>query len=182
MDLVENGIDLAIRLAPSPSGDLISSRLATTRYMAVASPHYLKEREVGPDPSCLSELNCLQFSLPGFENRWLFKAGSEPAVDVPISGNLAASNALVLRNAARQGMGVALLADWLVDRDLRDGRLVELFPGTFGALTEFDTAAWALYPTRSYLPRKVRAMIDYLRTHMADERVASIDTVKAGQR
>jgi len=170
VDLVENGIDLAIRLAPSPSGDLISSRLATTRYMAVASPHYLKGRDVGPAPSCLSELNCLQYSLPGFANRWLFRSGSEQAVDVPISGSLAASNALVLRNAARQGMGVALLADWLVDRDLRDGRLVELFPGTYGALTEFDTAAWALYPTRSYLPRKVRVMIDYLRTHMADER------------
>ncbi|MEO1505835.1 MAG: LysR substrate-binding domain-containing protein, partial [Pseudomonadota bacterium] len=64
------------------------------------------------------------------------------------------------------GLGPVLLADWLVGLDLAEGRLVELFPDYDCAATEFDTGAWALYPSRSFLPRKVRVMIDFLRERL----------------
>ncbi|MDN3721119.1 LysR substrate-binding domain-containing protein [Roseibium salinum] len=60
-------------------------------------------------------------------------------------------------------MGPALLADWLIAKDLEDGRLVDLFPDFDCAAADFDTAAWILYPSRAYLPQKVRVMIDFLK-------------------
>ena len=84
-------------------------------------------------------------------------------MEVAISGRLVISNALSLRRAALDGMGPALMPDWLIGEDLAAGDLVDLLPGHDCAATAFETAAWALYPSRSYLPRKVRVMIDFLR-------------------
>ncbi|MEM8839118.1 MAG: LysR substrate-binding domain-containing protein, partial [Pseudomonadota bacterium] len=64
LDLVENQIDLAIRLAPVPKGDLISTRLMTTAYRVVASPAYLKRHPVGGAPSDVASHDCLRFALP----------------------------------------------------------------------------------------------------------------------
>lgn len=74
------------------------------------------------------------------------------------------ANALSLRQAARDGLGPALLADWLIGGDL-----VDLFPGHECTATEFDTAAWALYPSRSFLPIKVRVAIDFLREKLRSD-------------
>jgi DNA-binding transcriptional LysR family regulator len=60
-------------------------------------------------------------------------------------------------------MGPALLADWMVKPELASGALVDLFPDYAVTATDFETAAWLLYPSRSYLPRKVRVVIDFLR-------------------
>ena len=76
------------------------------------------------------------------------------------------ASALSLREAARLGMGVALLANWLIRSDLKEGRLVDLFPEHDCAATDFDTAAWILYPSKAYLPRKVRVMVDFLKAEM----------------
>lgn len=166
LDLVENGIDLAIRLAPSLKGNLVSTRLMQTSYMVVASPQFLDEYGAPRDPQSIGEFDCLRFALPGIQNVWRFQKAQQEPFDVPVQGNLLISNALALREAACSGMGLALLADWLVQQDLKDGRLVEVFPEYRCTLSNFETAAWALYPSRSYLPRKVRVMIDFLRTNL----------------
>lgn len=166
LDLVENGIDLAIRLAPAPKGDLISTRLVRTRYRVVASPAYLRGREIGPDPRVLSSLACLRFSLPNFDDQWQFQKGGADAFSVVVRGGLMASNALALRQAALSGMGVALLPDWLVDQDVKAGRLSQLFTDYQSTATDFETSAWGLYPSRAYLPRKVKAMLEFLRTQL----------------
>jgi DNA-binding transcriptional LysR family regulator len=101
--------------------------------------------------------------LPEFRTRWWFrKEGIEP-FEVPVSGNLLVANALSLHRSAANGLGPALLANWLVASDIEHGTLIDVFPGYECTATEFETAAWALYPSRSYLPQKVRVMIDYLR-------------------
>ncbi len=61
------------------------------------------------------------------------------------------------------GLGPALLPDWLCREELDSGTLVDLFPEYDCTATEFDTAAWLIYPGRSYLPLKLRAFIDFLR-------------------
>ena len=73
------------------------------------------------------------------------------------------SGALALHELALSGMGPVLLANWLVDEDIAAGRLVNLFPDYQVTATSFDTAVWLLYPSRSFLPLKVRAMVDFLR-------------------
>ncbi|MEM9094842.1 MAG: LysR family transcriptional regulator [Pseudomonadota bacterium] len=166
LDIAANGIDLAVRLAASPTGDLISTRLLRTRYVVCASPDYLKTHSPIHAPEDLAAHDCLRFALPEFRTRWRFRLDGGEPFEAPVAGRTIIANALSLRRAALEGLGPVLLADWLVARDLAEGRLVELFPDYDCAATEFDTGAWALYPSRSFLPRKVRVMIDFLRERL----------------
>ena len=168
LDVAANGIDLAVRLASAPKGDLISTRLIQTRYIVSASPDYIAQNPSIERPEDLSDHNCLRFALPEFRTRWRFRQGDADVIDVPVSGHTVIANALSLRRAAVDGLGPVLLADWLVDRDFQAGRLIDLFPDFECTATDFDTGAWALYPSRSFLPRKVRVMIDFLRKTLAD--------------
>lgn len=166
LDLLANGIDLAIRLSAAPQGDLVSTRLLRTRYRVVASPDYAASAGPFMNPGDLAECECLRFALPDYRTSWRFARGNDAPVDVPVSGPLLIANALSLRQAALDGLGPALLADWLIGRHLAEGRLVDLFLDYECTATEFDTGAWALYPSRSYLPHKVRVLIDFLRARL----------------
>jgi DNA-binding transcriptional LysR family regulator len=163
LDIAANGIDLAIRLAAEPAGDLIGTRLIQTRYLVCASPGYLDRHVQIRTPEDLADHECLRFALPEFRSRWRFRRDGGVPFEVPVSGRTIIANALSLRRAALDGLGPVLLADWLVGHDVAAGRLVDLFPDYDSTATEFDTGAWALYPSRSFLPRKVRVMIDFLR-------------------
>lgn len=163
VDLVAENIDLAVRLAPAPKGDLISTKLKTTQYMVCASPDYIASHQEIKKPDDLQHHSCLCFALPNYRNKWRFRKSAETAMEVEISGKMVISSALSLRLAALNGLGPALLPDWLIKNDLQDGQLINLFPHYQAAATSFDTAAWALYPSRSYLPQKVRVMLDFLR-------------------
>jgi len=87
---------------------------------------------------------------------------------VPVDGPVVVSSVLALREAARAGLGPALLADWLIGGDLARGVLADLFPQHRVAATHFDTSAWLLYPSRAHLPARVRAVIGLLRSAIAD--------------
>ncbi|MEO0667508.1 MAG: LysR family transcriptional regulator [Pseudomonadota bacterium] len=164
VDLVAGQVDLAIRLAPAPKGDLISTRLRSTCYRVVASPDYITAQGALDRPEALATRDVLRLTLPEYRTEWQFR-GPDTAT-VSVDGPILISNALALRAAARAGLGPALLADWLVDGDIAVGRLVDLFPDHQVTATTFDTAAWLLYPSRAYLPVKVRAVIDALRRHL----------------
>ena len=167
LDLVRDRIDLALRLAPAPAGDLISSRIVAARYRVVASPGYLQRHGAPQGPMDLVAHDTLRFTLPGFRDRWLFRDAAQAVTEVPVNGWLVCTNALSLRRAALDGLGVALLTDWLVGGCLRDGALVDLFPGFEVTATGFESGIWALYPTKAYLPQRVRLMIDFIRQQVA---------------
>lgn len=164
LDIAANAIDLAVRLGPAPEGDLISTRILTTRSVVCAAPDYLARHAPIQSPDDLAHHNCLRLAMPGFRTRWRFRQrGSATVTEVPVSGRTIIANALSLRRATLDGLGPALLADWVVKDDLATGRLINLFPDHDATATEFETGAFALYPSRAFLPRKVRAMIDFLR-------------------
>jgi DNA-binding transcriptional LysR family regulator len=165
LDLVADRIDIAIRLGPSYSADVIGTRLFHTRYRVVAAPDWLARHGSLASPAALSEHDCLLFSFPDFRTRWLFRTG-ETIEEVPVRPALLVTNALILREAARAGHGPALLADWLIGDDLESGRLVDLFTDHDVTATSFDTAAWLLYPSRTHMPARVRAVIDFLKREM----------------
>lgn len=167
LDLIEKRIDLAIRLAPSPEADVIGSKLKATRYRVVAAPEYLRTQGAISRPEELQSRSCLFFTFPEFRSQWLFRDRDGLVREIPVKGDIAMSNALALRQAALSGLGPALLADWLVEQDLSDGRLLDVFPDHDVTATSFDTGAWLLYPSRAYLPNKVRVAIDFLRKHLA---------------
>lgn len=170
VDLVAERIDLALRLAPAPAGDLISSRILTARHRVVASPDYLARFGQLLVPEALCAHDALRFDLPGYRDRWLFRGKDGAVTEVPVRGWLVISNALSLRRAALDGLGIALLADWLVGQDIRNGTLVDLFPEHEVTATGFEAGIWALYPSKAYLPHRVRLMIDFIRQRVTEVR------------
>lgn len=167
LDLVADRIDLAVRLAPAVEGDVIATRLIDTRYRVVASPGYLAGAPALATPEDLARHRVLLFNLRAFRHRWRFRDPAGAITDVPVHGDITLSPAGALRDAVLAGLGPALLPGWLVDGDIRAGRLVRCLPGWDATATTFDTGAWAVYPSRPWLPAKVRAMIDFLRQALA---------------
>lgn len=164
VDLVEEGIDVAIRLSSSVDETVMVTKLMATRYRVVASPDYLDRSGPLSAPEDLGERRCICFALPGFRSHWRFCGADGETVDVPVKASLVISNALAVRRAALQGLGPALMADWTIAKDLAEGSLVDLLPDWRAAGRSFDTAAWILYPSRAYIPAKTRALIDYLKS------------------
>jgi len=167
LDLVADRIDLAVRLAPIVRGDLIVSKLMDTRYRVVASPAYLASRPPVGRPSDLSAHKVLFFNLKAFRTRWLFRDAAGHVESVPIDGDITLAPAGSLLAAAIDGLGPALLPDWLIENAIGRGELVDVLPEHRAAATTFDTAAWLVYPSRAFVPRKVRAMVDFLRVRLA---------------
>ncbi|WP_043918820.1 LysR family transcriptional regulator [Jannaschia aquimarina] len=166
VDIAAEGIDVALRLGREVEGAFVAARLFDVRYRAVASPGYL-DRAGRPDrPADLARHDGILFALPRFGSAWRFRGGPEgPVEEVRPRPALAISNALAIRRAALDGLGVALLADWTIRSDLASGDLVDLFPALEGSATDFDAAAWVVYQSRSYVPARLRAFVDHLRAH-----------------
>ena len=163
MDLVAEGIDLACRLAPEFNSEFIGTRLFDTHYRVCASPEYLKHMPPLTHPEDLEQHHSLVFTLPEYRSRWKFKDDKDKLTIVNIKSNIAISSALALREAALRGMGPALLAHWLVNDDIAQGKLIRLLPEYQVTAEDFDTAAWLIYPSRHFLPNKTRVMIDFLK-------------------
>jgi DNA-binding transcriptional LysR family regulator len=163
VDLFTERIDVAIRLGLLPDSTLVAQQLMPTHYSVCASPDYLQRSEQLKNPIDLAQHNCLLFPFSGFCSRWIFKDQKGGLSEVPVFGNTLISSAIALQHCAIAGMGLALLPNWLIDDDLRDSTLVNVFPHYDVTATEFSTAAWLVYPSGAYVPRKVRVFIDFLK-------------------
>ena len=163
VDIAAEGIDVGIRLGTRMTGPLVATRLFPTRYRVVASPDYIERYGHPHAPEDLAENDCLVFPLPGYRSLWRFRSGERVVAEVEPRAVLTISNALALRRAALDGLGIALLADWTIGADIKEGTLVDLFPALDASAADFDTAAWIVYPSRSYVPAKTRTFIDHLK-------------------
>lgn len=168
VDLFTERIDVAIRLGQLTDSTLIIQKLMETRYSVCASPGYLKRCGQPQKPKDIEEHNCLLFPLIGFKSRWIFKDKTGNIQEIPVRGNTIISNAIALQQCAISGMGLTLLPHWLIDEDICNGKLVKLFPDYQVTATDFNTAAWLLYPSRAYIPLKVKVFVEELRKHVLD--------------
>lgn len=162
VDLLAERVDLAIRLGVLSDSAMVAKRLKRTRYVVCASPGYLKAFGHPAAPHEVADHKCLVFPLPGFRSRWLFKDEVGEVSEVTVRGDVLISNGLALQQCAAEGMGLALLADWQVQQDIERGILVNVFPQHDVTATTFDTAVWFVYPSRSFVPLKVRAFMDFV--------------------
>jgi DNA-binding transcriptional LysR family regulator len=166
LDLVADRVDLAVRLGPTIEGNLIAAKLMDTHYRVVANKAYLDQAEPLIVPQDLERHRVVMFNIRAFRTRWIFRPAAGEDIEVPIDGDVTLSPAGSLRTAVLEGMGPALLPNWLVDEDIASGRLVNVFPTYRVTATTFSTGAWLVYPSRAYLPSKVRVMIEFLREKM----------------
>lgn len=162
-DLLAERIDIAIRLGTLPDSNMVAQLLMQTRYRVVASPAYLSEYGVPKQPEHVGSHNCLLFPIAGYRSLWIFRDQKGTLSEVTVHGKLLVSNAIGLQQCALAGMGLTLLPVWLVAEDVLAGRLVDVFPQWEVTATNFNSAAWLVYPTRSYVPLKVRVFIDFLK-------------------
>src|SRR6185436_3335282 len=160
VNLVEDGFDLAIRIAELEDSSLAARKLAPNRRVVCASPAYLEAHGTPRTPSELAGHSCLLADWgQGFTQTWDYRGPVGKRGKVRVTGNYACDNWEVLREWALAGLGIALKSTWDVRRHLEDGSLVPLFPGyTFAS----DVAIWAVYPHRRHLSAKTRVFIDFL--------------------
>lgn len=168
VDIVEEKIDLAVRFGNRPEGNFIVSRLVPRHFRVCASPAYIERNGTVDNPRALEGRDCLLFSLPGYRSAWKFRRKGEPAFSVPVAGHLLVSHGVTMTKCAVAGLGPALLPDWLCGEEITNGTLVNLFPDFECTATDFDTSAWLVYPSRSYVPVKLRVFIDFLREKVTE--------------
>lgn len=163
LDMIDNGFDVAIRLGNIPeSSPLIARPLQDYTLTICAAPDYLARHGTPTHPDDLRAHNCLAFAYPA-EDEWRTAGtqwrmtGAEGEVLVEVSGSMVANTSAGLYQAARAGLGIVMLPDALVQRDLQDGRLVALFPDYH--LPRRPTHL--LYVQDRYRLPKLRSFVEY---------------------
>ncbi|WP_342620124.1 LysR family transcriptional regulator [Rhodoferax sp. GW822-FHT02A01] len=157
VDLVEEGYDLAVRIARLPNSSLVSRKLASTRLVLCASPAYLKKNGRPRHPSELTDHTVLSYSLLSTGDQWHFE-GPQGGVSVTVKPRMRTNSGDTCIAAARKGKGVVLQPSFMVNADLQTGALVELMPD----YRSIEFGIYAVYPTRQHVSPKVRALIDFL--------------------
>jgi DNA-binding transcriptional LysR family regulator len=163
IDLVQEGVDVAIRISSNLQGPgLIARKLASDRTVLCGSPAYLARKGTPLSPQDLVHHDCLIYSLLTVAEEWRFRerAGKD-VYTVPIAGRLSAASGAVLRQVALAGMGLVVLPAFMVAGDVAAGRLqlvVDAFAGV-------DLGIYAVYPQTRRPPGKVRAFVDLLAAH-----------------
>lgn len=157
VDLVEEGYDLAVRIARLPNSSLVSRKLASTRMVLCAGPGYLKKHGKPKHPAELTEHAVLSYSLLATGDQWEFQ-GPKGKVSVTVKPVMRTNSGDTCIAAARKNKGVILQPSFMVSSDLLNGALVELMP-TYRSI---EFGIFAVYPTRQYVSPKVRTMIDFL--------------------
>jgi len=157
VDLVEEGYDLAVRIARLPNSSLVSRKLASARMVLCASPGYLRKHGRPKHPSELADHAVLSYSLLATGDQWIFD-GPEGKVPVTVKPVMRTNSGDTCIAAARKNRGVIIQPSFMVNADLRIGALVELMP----QYRSPEFGIYAVYPTRQHVSPKVRAMIDFL--------------------
>ena len=163
VDIVDKGIDLAIRLGHLNDSALVATRLADIKYVVTASPAYLERHGEPRLPTDIRQHQCLTIPLAGLGTDWLFRNKQGEVISVTPNSRLQISNMLALKQCALAGMGLTMSSEWTVQQAIQDGQLVRLFRDYDTAMADFDSAVWLVYPSRHYLPLKVRVFIDYIK-------------------
>ncbi len=158
VDLVQERIDLAIRIAHLEDSTAIVRKLAPNRRVIVAAPAYLERHPAPREPADLLEHNCLLLRFPGSKQyRWTLAAAEGP-VTLRVGGTMDSNNGEVLRDWCLAGQGLALKSLWEVGEDIAAGRLRVVLPDH----PPLGYGIYALYPHSRFVPARVRVFIDFL--------------------
>ena len=163
IDLLEEGVDVAVRIGRLRDSSLIARRLFEARTVVCASQSYLDRHGAPETPEDLAGHQCLLYSNIPDPTRWVWRDRNGTRQEVRVPVGLMASSGDFLLNAAIAGLGIALEPTFNAGEAISRGDLVPL-------LTEYQwpvSPAWAVYPPTRHLSYRVRAFIDYLAGHFS---------------
>ncbi len=162
MDLLPNsGADLVIRLGRPPAKSYVATRLASDRRVLCASPAYLARVPAPGGPADLAGHPCLAYRREYEPALWVFEIG-KGRQEIPVTGPLRSNSGEVLKQAALDGLGLALLPDWLVRADLEAGRLVACLPALRAYPAGYQAEIYAVHAGAEFVPAKVTAFVAHL--------------------
>lgn len=161
VDLVDEGLDLAIRFGPLGESTLVARRLAAVNLALYASPAYLARRGIPRDPDDLADHDFIAFvPSPRFAS-WTLTGADGQVVELTPTARLISNNLLAIRQAVMAGAGIALLPSFVVDCPLT-GQIVPVLADWRAPTGEL----FAVYPSTRNLSPKVRAYLDHVVEHL----------------
>lgn len=169
VDLVEEGVDLAIRIGRVADQGLIARKIGQMRRVTVARPDYFARAGRPRHPTDLTAHDCIVYTGLATVDEWHFSGPDGAPIAVRVSGRVRVNASEGMRSALLEGLGLAVCPTWLFTDEIATGRLEQV-------LAEYEPAALpiqAVYPSRRLVPPRVRAFVDYLVTEFrADPRLA----------
>ena len=167
VDLVEEGFDVALRLAPKISMmSAVARPVAPLNYVLAASPSYIEQHGMPDSINALAEHRCMTFGETGTAATWNLEAGGE-TIPMKIESALTINSSQSLRIAMLNGGGIALLPTFVVGQDIRQGSAVHVLPAV-RPIGMFGSHLYAVYLQNKFLPQKVRVFIDFLLEEIGD--------------
>jgi len=159
VDLIEEGIDVAVRMGRPPDSRLIARQLAAGTLTTCASPAYLKRNGTPRKPEELAQHNCIRFVVPssGRAQEWKFQRDGK-RLSLAVSGNVTLDHAEALVEAALAGTALIQISSYVTSPAIRAGKLKAV-------LTAFQVESppiWVMYPQNRHLTPRVRAFVDFL--------------------
>lgn len=158
VDLISDGVDVAIRARQLEDSSLVARHLFDNPMLLIAAPEYLARQDEPLEPMDLKQHNCLVYSMLKTINIWHFNHGDNN-ISVPVSGNFQSDNGDVLMELALAGTGLTQLPVWMVDEHLKSGRLKKVLPNYVSKPLPFN----AIYPQNRYVPLQVRCFVDFIK-------------------
>src|SRR5205823_3453119 len=165
VDIVDEGIDLAIRIGDIGSRSLIARKIGVSQLVCCAAPSYLAKHPAPQSPADLAAHACLSYEYSRERDLWRFRDRRGAVHEVRIAGPAHSNNGELLCALAVAGMGVHMEPDFIVAPEVRAGRLATLLPG----FTPPSIEIYAAYPSRRHLSMKVRAFVDFLAARFAEK-------------
>ncbi|MFZ6844704.1 LysR family transcriptional regulator [Undibacterium sp. RuTC16W] len=158
VDLIGEGVDVAIRIASLTDSNLIGVKLADNKRVVVASPAYIKRYGAPVTLDELSNHNCLAFSSDGSQRGWTFRQNGKNVI-LKVEGNMVCNDGEVLHDWAIAGKGLAWRSMWEVGTEIESGKLVTVLDD----FTAPGNDIYAIFAQRRHLPLRIRAFVDFLR-------------------
>jgi DNA-binding transcriptional LysR family regulator len=176
VDLIGEQVDVAVRTVAEPPPTMVARKLDDDVRHLCASPRYVATRGLPRTTAELAEHECLPCRVHGEPAPWRFRAGNGAIKALQVDGRLHLSDSFSIRDAALAGVGIADLPEYLVARDLAEGRLVRVLP----AVPRVIRGVYVVYAPSPFTPSKVRLFVEALKAHFKlsalEARAAHLDS------
>ncbi|WP_112167045.1 LysR family transcriptional regulator [Klebsiella sp. WCHKl090539] len=164
LDFIDDGIDLALRITPSPSPGLHGKPLMTISHVICATPGYLEQYGKPRTPQDLRDHSCISLGETPADARWKFRRGGKTET-IQTHGRYAANHTAVRLDAVKQNLGIGSLPLFTAREALARGEIVQVLP-EWEFISSYSGQLWLLWSGNKHMPARMRAMIDYLSEKM----------------
>ena len=173
VNIIEEGFDVAISTGPLASMSVVAHKLMDSKFNIVASPAYLDRRGTPKDIDAISDHDCVIFGTTSSAATWTLP-GPEGPVTVPVHGRIAINHMTAIRDAARAGMGLAVLPELVCHDALANDELRVVLPG----IAPEAVPIWVTHPAGRFLAPAVRAFVAHVRENFETLAMPSRDDAK----